>query len=444
MNFVDIVFRDKRHIWHPFTQALNAPDPICIARGEGTKLFDTQGKVYLDMISSWWVNTHGHANPQIAQAIAYQAQQLEQVIFADFTHAPAVELASSLSKLLPGDLNRVFFSDNGSTAVETALKMALHYWRNKGEKQRTRFAAFDGSYHGDTVGAMAAGKNSGFFEAYADMLFPVMHLPFPETWDDDAQAAEKEREALSALDQMLDEYGATLAAVIFEPLVQGARGMRMCSPSFIREAVKRIQERDILVIFDEVMTGFGRTGRMFASEKCAVVPDIICLAKGLSGGFLPISATVCRDGIFEAFLGESFAKALAHGHSFTANPLACAAANANLRLFREQKTIDKIGEIEKWHKATMAHFKNHPAAERLRVMGSISALNIKTDEGYDSLTSRDLKEFFLSRGLVIRPLGNVLYLLPPYCVEEAELKQAYDAIFEALQMFVNSATPLVA
>ncbi len=470
----DLVTLDRRHIWHPFTQEKSAPPPIPITSAEGATLFAADGRKYLDLISSWWVTTHGHAHPTIARAIAAQAEKLEQVIFAGFTHEPAVKLASRLAARLPPGVNRVFFSDDGSTSVEVALKMACQYWINRGQR-RSRFLAFEGGYHGDTVGAMSAGKASGFFDAFEAMLFRVdavpfpacegaYHgdtvgamsagkasgffdafeamlfrvdaVPFPATWIGDEEVAEKEKNALKALTRYLDENAHACAAVIIEPLVQGAGGMRMCRPDFLRALAAKLKHADIPLIFDEVMTGFGRTGAMFACHKAGVDPDIICLSKGLTGGFMPLAVTVCRDSIYQAFLDDGFDQAFAHGHSFTANPLGCAAGIASLELFEREKTLARVVNIERVNRERVLELMRHPKATRGRVLGGIAAIELDDSILYGSEVSHQLRAFFLERGLLIRPLGNVIYLLPPYCITDAELHRAWNVIEEALSSVV--------
>jgi adenosylmethionine-8-amino-7-oxononanoate transaminase len=424
---------DRQHVWHPFTQAQTAPDPIPITSAKGIRLYAEDGREFLDLISSWWVNLHGHAHPTIAAAIAKQAHTLEQVIFAGFTHRPAAQLAAELVQRLPAGLTRVFFSDDGSTAVEVALKMALQYWRNQGEAQRTRFLAFEGGYHGDTVGAMSVGRGSDFFSTYGSLLFEVGLLPYPQTWDGDADVVSKEQAALAVLDAYLAQHGETLAGVIIEPLVQGAAGMRMCRPEFLQQLAAKLRAAGILLIFDEVMTGFGRTGAMFAAIKAQVMPDLICLSKGLTAGFLPMSVTVASEAIYAAFLGENFDRALIHGHSFTANPLGCAAALASLQVFEDEQTLAKLPQIEAWHRQGLAQLAGHPAVQHVRVTGTIAAFDVvTTDAGYTSAVGAKLKAFFHERGLLLRPLGNVVYLLPPYCVTQDELALAYQTIGEAL------------
>ncbi len=426
----DLIHKDRLHVWHPFTQEATAPDPIAVLAASGATLHGADGRDYIDLISSWWVTTHGHAHPKIAAAVARQAGKLEQVIFAGFTHEPAVELASELCSLLPEHLTRVFFSDNGSTSVEVALKMARQYYLNLGEK-RDRFAAFDGGYHGDTVGAMSVGATTGFFEPFRPLLFAVDTLPFPATWDGDGDIETREAEALAALDSYLAQHGRKCAGVLVEPLVQGASGMRMCRPRFMQAVARRVREAGVLLIFDEVMTGFGRVGTMFACEKAGVDPDIICLSKGLTGGFMPLSVTVCKESIYAAFFGAGFDRAFAHGHSFTANPLSCAAACASLDLFAEEKSLEKVAAIQAIHQERLAGLQSHEKVER--IAGAIAALDfVVSDPGYGSSLAPRLKEFFLQRGLLIRPLGNVLYLLPPYCISAADLHRAWDGIEAAL------------
>ncbi len=429
----DLLALDRRHVWHPFTQAQTAPLVTAIASARGATLYGLDGTAYLDLISSWWVITHGHAHPAIVRAIAQQAQTLEQVVFAGFTHAPAVHLAAALAQRLPDGLDRLFFSDNGSTAVEVALKMARHYWFNRGQP-RERFLACQGGYHGDTVGAMSVGHSSGFFEPFRSLLFPVDLLPFPATWMGDTGVEAREEAALQALDRYLEGHGHDCAAFLMEPLVQGAAGMRMCRPIFIQRLAERLRSAGVLLIFDEVMTGFGRTGSLFACEQAQVTPDLLCLSKGLTGGFLPMSVTVCREAIYAAFLGETFDRAFAHGHSFTANPLGCAAALASLSLFAEENTLERIATIEAIHRHRLSALIGQPRVERPRVMGSIAALDIQaSDAGYASRIGLFLRQFFLDRGLLLRPLGNTLYLLPPYCITADELHRAWDTVEAALQ-----------
>lgn len=435
MTREELLRLDRAHVWHPFTQALTAPDPVPVRSARGAVLVEEGGREVLDLISSWWVNLHGHGHPVIADAVAEQARRLEQVIFAGFTHEPAVRLAARLADILPGDLNKVFFSDNGSTAVEVALKAALQYRRNTGQAGRTRFLAFEGGYHGDTVGAMSTGVSSRFFEAWREMLFPVDILPVATTWMGDAEVETREAEALAALDAHLDRHGAETVAAIIEPLVQGASGMRMHRPEFLRGVVERLRAHGVLVIFDEVMTGFGRTGDIFACLGVGLTPDFICLSKGLTGGFLPMSLTVTTDEIHDAFLDQEVSRAFLHGHSFTANPLGCAAALASLDLLLAPECGEARTRIERFHAGQLRELADHPLVRRPRLQGTVAAFDVEVPDGqggYASAVGPVLKESFSRDGLLIRPLGNVVYLLPPYCVTDDQLTRAWEGIKRAL------------
>ena len=425
--------RDQAVIWHPFTQHHTSPLPIAMQRGEGAYLFDQEGKRYLDLISSWWVNIHGHSHPQIAKAIYDQALVLEQVMFAGFTHTPAVTLAEKLLQLLPPGFSKVFYSDNGSTAVEVAIKMAYQYWRNQGEKQRKRFLAFSGGYHGDTFGAMSLGCSSKYYKHFADLLFAVDIAPFPATWSGDKDVIEKETAVLRWIDHYLSEHQAEVAAIIIEPLVQGASGMNMCRPQFLRALQELTQLHQVLIIYDEVMTAFGRTGATFACEKAGTSPDIICLAKGLTGGFLPLAATVCHERIYQAFLNNQIDHALIHGHSYTANPLGCAAALASLELLAAAETRKQLHEISLRHEKWLAQLALLPGIEKVRQCGTIAAFDLQAESSYGSLLSQEWRKSFQERGLILRPLGNVVYLLPPYCLSIADLDQAYLAIIDIIK-----------
>jgi adenosylmethionine-8-amino-7-oxononanoate aminotransferase len=435
----DLRARDRQYIWRPFTQHGTESEPIVIARAKGASLFDADGKEILDLISSWWTCTHGHSHPKINAALAAQAKQFEHVMFAGFTHRPAVDLAEAVANLLPGDLNHVFFSDDGSTSVEVALKIAYQYWINVGEPRRRLLVGFDGGYHGDTLGAMSLGRGSQMFTPFRDLMCKVMVLPYPATFEGDDAADEREAGALSAFEALIADRGNTIAALIIEPLLQGAGGMRICRPGFLKRLVYTAREAGILVIFDEVATGFGRTGTMFAMEQADVVPDLICLSKGLTAGYMPLAVTVAREAIFEAFLGDNFDRALPHGHSFTANPLACAVALASLALFEEEKTLERIARINARHRAMMAELAARPDVARPRLIGSILAFDVKEAGGYQSVESRALRDFYLANGLNIRPLGQTVYLMPPYCISGAELDRAYAGMVEGLDRLASGA-----
>jgi len=415
-----IASSDTAHVWHPYTQHRGAPPPVPIVRGEGALLFDDTGRPIVDAISSWWVTTHGHGHPGIARAIAAQAEQLEQVIFTGFTHAPAAMLATDLTGRLPDGLTRVFYSDDGSTAVEVAIKIAFQYWSNVGER-RTHIAALAHAYHGDTFGAMSASAPSMFTAPFADNLFEVIRLPAPDSTS-----------VLGALDQVLDSAGDTVAALIIEPLLQGAGGMRMWDPETLRGMRARTAARGVLLIADEVLTGFGRTGPLFACQAAGVSPDIICLSKGLTGGFLPLGATVVREEIFAAFASADWTHTLFHGHSYTANPLACAAARASLALLDDESSARRCA-IERQHRARLARVRTHARVGNARVLGTVAAFDIAGDAGYLNPIGRALSAFALKAGVLLRPLGNVVYVLPPYCITEEQLDLVYDTIEQFLE-----------
>lgn len=419
------------YIWHPCTQAKTSPSPLKVKSAQGVWLELDNGHRILDCISSWWVNIHGHSHPKIAQAIYEQANHLEHVIFAGFTHDPAEELAEKLLEYLPENLCRVFFSDNGSTAVEVALKMAYQYWMNQNQK-RHKFIAFSGAYHGDTIGAMSLGSRSIFSQVFSDLLFQVDYIPFPETYIGDEKIFEKEQESLTLLEQLLAQ-DPDYAGVVIEPLIQGAGGMRMCRPEFLQQLQKIIHHYKILLIFDEVMTGFGRTGDWFACRKASVNPDIICLSKGLTGGFLPLAVTVCTEAIYHTFYSQDPTHTFYHGHSYTANPLGCAAALASLALLREHASAFQT--MEQKHTDRFQRLQGIPNLEKLRITGTIAAMDVITslDPGYLNQVSLIIREKAIPKGLLLRPLGQVLYLLPPYCITDEELDFVYAGIESILQ-----------
>ena len=411
---------DERHVWHPYTQHGASPPPVPIVRGEGSYLFDAEGRPILDAISSWWVTLHGHAHPAIAEAVARQAGCLEQVIFAGFTHEPAARLAAELLERLPAGLNRVFFSDNGSTAVEVAVKTAIQYWRNQGHS-RFLVAALENAYHGDTFGAMSVSARGIFNEAYSDGLFEVARLPDPAEGD-----------VVAALEDLLDERGHELAALIVEPLLLGAGGMRVWEAGTLRELRRLTRERGVLLIADEVLTGFGRTGPLFACAGAEVVPDLLCLSKGLTGGFLPLGATLSTEEVFQAFRSPDRSHALFHGHSYTANPIACAAARASLALLDEGCESRRLA-IEQEHRRGLARLEGHGSVRRGRVLGTMAAFDLAGEAGYMSRAGAELHRFALDRGVLLRPLGNVVYLLPPYCMTGEEVQDVYEVIERFLE-----------
>ena len=419
---------DTTHVWLPFTQMKTTPSPVRVRSGAGIMLKLADGRQLMDCISSWWVTLHGHCQPEIVDAIHAQARCLEQVICAGLIHEPAEKLADRLTALLPTDLQHVFYSDDGSTAVEVALKMAFQYWKNQGITGRTRFLSFEGAYHGDTVGAMSVGDRSIFTTPFEEMLFDVDFIPFPDTYIGDDTVEEREQQALNRLDCLLDANGGQYAAMIIEPLIQGAGGMRMCRPEFLAALHRRVRAQGILIIYDEVMVGFGRTGDYFACTKSGTTPDIICLSKGITGGFLPLAATVCTHDVYLAFYDDDPHKTFYHGHSYTANPLGCAAGLASLDLLL--KTEDRFKNMHGRHAVGIARLQGHPRLERFRICGTIAAMDVVTsnDPGYLSRVGPWLKAQFLEKGFLLRPLGNVLYILPPYCITDAELQSIYACI----------------
>ena len=416
-------------VWMPFTQMQTAPPPLMVRSGKGAILQLEDGRSLVDCISSWWVTLHGHGQPEIARAVAEQAERLEHVIAAGFTHQPAEDLADRLVALLPDSLRRIFYSDDGSTAVEVALKVAVQYWHNQG-LQRHRFISFSGSYHGDTVGAMSVGQRSPFNQAFEGLLFPVDTVDYPATHWDDEDIEEREARSLGQLRRLLDAGAADYAAVIIEPLVQGAGGMRMCTERFLRQVQAVVRERDVLIIYDEVLVAFGRVGAMFACEKAGTEPDLVCLAKGLTGGFLPMAATACSETVYAGFCSDDPAATFHHGHSYTANPLGCAAALASLELLETSR--DLLTRIESHHRSAMVKLGCEPTVARRRVCGTIAALDLEIGgaAGYSNPLAPVLRQRFLDRGFLLRPLGNTVYLIPPYCIEPAQLDAAYSCIRE--------------
>lgn len=420
--------RDSKVIWHPYTQMQTARLPVAIVRGEGARLYDENGKEYIDAISSWWVNVHGHANQYIAQKISEQVKTLEHVIFAGFTHRPAVELAERLLNVLPRNQSRIFYSDNGSTAVEVAIKMALQYWYNQGVK-RQMVIALSSSYHGDTFGAMSASVRDLFTEPFWDLLFDVIRINAP--------VKGKQEESLKEMKEAVERDD--IAAFIFEPLLQGAGGMIIYDAEPLDELIRLCNGKGIPTIADEVLTGFGRTGIFFASDCLINKPDIICLSKGLTGGTMALGATLCTEKIYESFLSDDRKKAFFHGHSYTGNPVACAAALASLDLFEKSETWDNIRRIEASHRDFLAAICNHPLVENPRQIGTVAAFDVRGGEQTSYLHSlRDMMaDFCLNHGVIIRPLGNVIYITPPYCITDRELEKVYSTLTSLLDEIEN-------
>lgn len=412
----------RSSIWHPFTQhGLQEPIPL-VERGEGAVLYTADGRRIIDAISSWWVTTHGHCHPRIMAAIRDQSDKLDQVIFAGWTHQPAEDLAAGLRAILPADLTRVFFTDSGSTAVEVALKMALGYWANTGEA-RQRIVVMDHSYHGDTIGAMSVGARGVFNAAYAPLLFDVGRVPFPEPGTEQA-----------TLDALEHECASGAAAFIVEPLVLGAGGMKIYPASVLSEMRAICSRYKTLFIADEVMTGWGRTGTLFACDQAGVVPDLLCLSKGLTGGSMPLAVTLATEAIWDAHYSTDRAQTFFHSSSYTANPLACAAAAANLAIWREEPVQDRIDTLAARQADHLADLAKLPGVRYARQCGTIAALEVGGgDAAYLSDLGPRLLAAFRDADVLLRPLGNTVYVMPPYSVTENDLACVYDVIAEAVE-----------
>lgn len=415
---------DKKNIWHPFTSLEGAPEPLFVESAQGVYLNLKDGRKIIDAVSSWWVNIHGHSNPAIAKAIGDQAKKLEHVIFAGFTHEPAIRLSENLLRILPKNQSKIFFSDNGSTAVEVALKMAIQYWHNQGIKSKTKIIAIDGAYHGDTFGSMSVGERSAFTAAFSPYLFAVEFLDFP--------TEENEEKIIQDFKQKLS--GNEVGVFIYEPLVQGAAGMRMYSPEVLDQLITLAQQSGVICIADEVFTGFGRTGKLFASDYLKTNPDIIAVSKGITGGFLPLGVTACSEKIVEAFKSPEVSKTFFHGHSYTANPVTCAAANASFELLMSNECQNSIRMISQSHLQFISKIQHNKSIKDLRSRGTILAIELQTKEGtsYFSELRKKIYPFFLEREVLLRPLGNVIYVLPPYVIKDEELNFVYEAIEEFL------------
>ncbi len=416
----------NNHIWHPFTPLLTSPPPLPISHAKGCYIYSESGRKIIDAIASWWVNLHGHSHPYIAAAIAKQAAELEHIIFAGFTHQPAMNLAKRLIGILPNNQSKVFFSDNGSTATEVAMKMAFQYFYNQGIKKQ-KIIAFEGAYHGDTFGAMSVGDRSPFNAPFQHFLFDVEFLPLP-IGNNESVAFEKMATLLETNE---------VAAFIFEPLVQGASGMRMYEAAALDKLVAMAQAKDVICIADEVMTGFGRTGKLFASQYLQHKPDIICLSKGITGGFLPLGVTTCTEKIISAYKHTDLMKTFFHGHSYTANPIVCAAANASLDLLLQESCLADIQRIATKHEEFIKVLQPLEIANKIRNirnLGVILAFEVVTEQetSYINEARSSLYDYFLAKNVLLRPLGNVIYILPPYCITNEELDFVYGVILEKI------------
>ncbi len=425
MEKFDILAADARYLWHPYTQHATAPTPVPIVRGEGALLWSEDGTQYIDAIASWWVNPFGHSNRYIADAIYKQLTTLEHVLFGGFTHEPAARLATRLIPMLPSNQQKLFFSDNGSTAVEVAIKASLQFWYNRGEKNKTVIVAFEDAFHGDTFAAMAASGISLYTQAFNGMFIEVRRIPVPTEG--------RQQESFQALLKAIEP--GDVAAFIFEPLVLGAAGMVMYKPEALGQLIKICKEHQVLTIADEVMTGFGKTGKNFACDYLSERPDMMCLSKALTGGTIPMAITTFTQEIFDGFFSDDINKALFHGHTFTANPTGCAAALASLDLLQNEQTRRDIDRIAKRHQLFASELSEHPRVAAVRTLGVILALDLKSDskqEYYGTLRNR-LYDFFISQGVILRPAGSTLYILPPYIIEDKQLDKIYETVRLALQ-----------
>jgi adenosylmethionine-8-amino-7-oxononanoate aminotransferase len=411
--------KDREYIWHPFTSLEGGVVPLFISSAAGSYLYTEDDRKIIDGISSWWVNLHGHSHPVIAKAIADQAAKLEHVIFAGFTHEPAIQLAENLLSILPAHFSKIFFSDNGSTAVEVAIKLAIQYWRNQNQI-KNKIIAIQGAYHGDTFGAMAVGERGAFTDHFKNHMFEVEFIDWP--------SAEKEREVITQYENLIKDE--QVAAFIFEPLVQAAAGMRMYATDFLERILVLSEKHKVITIADEVFTGFGRTGKLFATDHLIQKPDLIALSKGITGGSLPLGVTACSKKIVDVFMSDETSKIFFHGHSFTANPIACAAANASFSLLMKNNCKEKIAHIESSHFKFASQLKGNAFIKDVRQRGTILAIELKTETetSYFNDIRKKIYSYFLERNILLRPLGNVIYFLPPYCIEDADLEIVYKNI----------------
>jgi adenosylmethionine---8-amino-7-oxononanoate aminotransferase len=439
-----LAMRDLKHLWHPCTQMHDHQSvPIVpIVRGEGAWLVDADGLRYLDGISSWWTNLFGHANPRIAAALAEQATRLEHVIFAGFTHEPAIALAEELVRVTPPGLDRVFYADNGSAAIEVALKMSFHFWLNQGHGEKTRFIALTGSYHGETLGALSVSDVALYRKTYAPLLLTPFLAPSPDAYEGEPgdSAEQTATRRLGELRNLLERHAHETCAVIVEPLVQCAGGMRMYHPSYLAGLRALCDEFAVHFIADEIAVGFGRTGTLFACEQAAVTPDFLCLSKGLTGGFLPLSAVLTTAAVYEAFYAEySAGKAFLHSHSYTGNPLACRVALETLAIFRDEPVLQRNRQLAAHLAARLAPLRDHPNVADVRQTGMIAAIELVADKParrpFPPSQRRGLRVYLhgLQHGVLLRPLGDVVYFMPPYVISENEIDHLVDTATRGIE-----------
>lgn len=424
LNNASLIKKDKEFVWHPFTQEKLAPSNIPIVKGKDSWIYDADGKAYLDVISSWWVNVHGHSNKYINKALKSQAEELEHIIFAGFTHPKGIELAERIITKLGGHFKKAFYSDNGSTSNEVALKMAFQYFYNKGE-EKTKVIALNGSYHGDTFGVMSTATRNEFNAPFAPNLFDVFHISAP-TEENFEQVFAQFKELILNND---------VAAFVFEPLVMGVAGMQMYSKECLEKLIAFCKENDVLTIADEVFVGFYRTGKMFAIDYLSIQPDIICLSKGLTGGYLPLGLTATTQKVYDSFYSDDRLKTFFHGHSYTGNPLSCSVACASLDLFEQNETVQNIENIVQWNLKFAQELKYNKHTENVRTLGTILAFDVITKEeiNYFNTIRDNIYDYFMDKNLMIRPLGNTIYITPPYCFTKEEFAMAKTGILDFLK-----------
>ena len=438
MSSDDLMDLHRSHAWQPFTQMKLAPDPVIINRAEGVFLYTEDGKKIIDAVGSWWVNIHGHNNPYINNAMKTQLEKFEHVIYAGFTHEGAIQLSSELSKTTQGHLPRVFFSDNGSTAVEVALKMAYQYFVNSGRLEKNKFAALAGGYHGDTMGAMSAGARSVFHEAFNPLLFPVHYASFPEIpfslQSDDSECDKFLKPAYESLEKLFGEHGRSLCGFILEPLLQGAGGMRIYPEKYLHRVRDLCSEYEVFLIADEVFTGIGRTGSMYACERAGIWPDLMCLSKGLSGGYLPFAATLATEKIFQGFNSENRNHTLFHGHSMTGSALGCAASIASLDLMSDKNRLNDVKRIENFHRTHLDKINTGKLKDKIletRFIGSVGVVEFDLKQKYTGNFGWDFQKKSIEKGVLLRTLGPVVYMAPPYIMTDHELEIVYECLESA-------------
>ncbi len=419
----DIIKTDAAHLWHPYTPLLNSRPYAEVISAKGMYLHLADGTSLIDAISSWWVNIHGHANEALAETIKNQILQLDHTLFAGFTHKPAVHFATAFLRVLGCGQQRVIYSENGSTAVEVAMKLAVQYWKSKGQ-HKTTFLALEGAFHGDTFGAMSVSSRGLFTEAFESLLNPVKFIPFPDGTNDAF--------VLATIEKYIREN--TVAAFIYEPLIQGTGGMRTYTPEMLDKIIQLCRQHNVLCIADEVMTGFGRTGKAFASHYCTTTPDMMCFSKAITGGLLPLGVTTCSREVEEPFLSSELRRAFFHGHSYTANPTICQLALASLQLFESETCQNNIKRISAAHQAFVLTHVNHRHIKRIESLGTILSVEINTGQeaSYEHDIKHFLYDFFIKKGILLRPLGNIIYVFPPYIITDQELEKIYSAIVEML------------